>query len=100
MALKHLLRLITLAMLATGSPALADDANDIDLKLFGQNVIQGWDGCRFGLWQHNRNPEQDRYAYVLFAPIPDGEALLKPGSRSATTLSKSRNAISARPTPA
>ena len=75
MALKHLIRLVTLAMVAIGSPALADDANDIDLKLFGENVIQGWVGCRLGLWQHNRNPGEDRYAYVLFAPIPDGEAL-------------------------
>lgn len=55
--------------------AVADDANEIDLKLFGENVIEGWDGCRFGLWQHNRNPDDDRYAYVFFAPIPDGEAL-------------------------
>lgn len=55
--------------------AAADDANEIDLKLFGENVIQGWDGCSFGLWQHNRTPAEDRYAYVFFAPIPDGEAL-------------------------
>ncbi|WP_339758872.1 DUF1176 domain-containing protein [uncultured Hoeflea sp.] len=75
MALRQLLRFITLAMVALGSPALADDANDIDLKLFGENVIQGWEGCRLGLWQHNRNPGEDRYAYVFFAPIPDGEAL-------------------------
>lgn len=75
MALKHLIGFFTLAMVALGSPALADDTNDIDLKLFGENVIQGWDGCRLGLWQRNRNPDEDRYAYVLFAPIPDGEAL-------------------------
>lgn len=74
MVLKHLGRLFAVAMVAFGSPALADD-NDIDLKLFGENVIQGWDGCRLGLWQHNRDPGEDRYAYVLFAPIPDGEAL-------------------------
>lgn len=74
MVLKHLGRLFAVAMVAFGSPALADD-NDIDLKLFGENVIQGWDGCRLGLWQHNRDPGKDRYAYVLFAPIPDGEAL-------------------------
>jgi hypothetical protein len=55
--------------------ARADDANEIDLKLFGENVIQGWDGCRFALWQANRNPDEDRFAYVFFAPIPDGEAL-------------------------
>ena len=55
--------------------ARADDSNDIDLKLFGENVIEGWQGCRFGLWQANRDPDQDRFAYVFFAPIPDGEAL-------------------------
>ncbi|MCY0095390.1 DUF1176 domain-containing protein [Hoeflea ulvae] len=56
-------------------PARANEANEINLRLFGENVIEGWDGCRFGLWQHNRDPDEDRYAYVLFAPIPDGEAL-------------------------
>ncbi|EDQ33465.2 hypothetical protein HPDFL43_09522 [Hoeflea phototrophica DFL-43] len=55
--------------------ARADDANEIDLKLFGENVIQGWEGCRLGFWQANRNPDEDSYAYVFFAPIPDGEAL-------------------------
>ena len=74
MVLQHLGRLFAVAMMALGSPALADD-NDIDLKLFGENVIQGWEGCSLGLWQHNRDPGKDRYAYVLFAPIPDGEAL-------------------------
>lgn len=53
----------------------ADEANEINLRLFGENVIEGWDGCRFGLWQHNRNPDEDSFAYVFYAPIPDGEAL-------------------------
>lgn len=52
-----------------------DGDNEIDLKLFGEDVIQGWDRCRFSLWQKNRDPENDKYAYVFFAPIPDGEAL-------------------------
>ncbi|WP_394689137.1 hypothetical protein [Hoeflea sp.] len=64
-------------MIATLSTieARADDANEIDLKLFGENVTEGWERCRFALWQANRNPNEDRYAYVFFAPIPDGEAL-------------------------
>ncbi|WP_422370388.1 hypothetical protein [Hoeflea sp.] len=53
----------------------AQENNDIDLKLFGENVIQGWEGCRLAFWQHNRDPGEDRYAYVFFAPIPDGETL-------------------------
>lgn len=63
-------------LLGLSSPqATAQEDNDIDLKLFGENVIQGWDGCRLAFWQHNREPGEDRYAYVFFAPIPDGEAL-------------------------
>lgn len=53
----------------------AEDVHDIDLRLFGANVIQGWEGCRTGLWQANRDPAEDRFAYVLYAPIPDGEEL-------------------------
>jgi len=75
MSLKTLCGLLALVTALLPFHAAADDANEIDLKLFGENVIQGWDGCRFGLWQKNRNPTEDRYAYVFFAPIPDGEAL-------------------------
>ncbi|OCW58735.1 hypothetical protein AWJ14_00460 [Hoeflea olei] len=53
----------------------AADANDIDLKLFGDDVTDGWEGCRLAFWQQDRDPTEDRYAYVFFAPIPDGEAL-------------------------
>jgi hypothetical protein len=76
MHLRSLISLLAfiLALLPLNAAA-AEDANEIDLKLFGENVIQGWDGCRFGLWQNNRNPAEDNYAYVFFAPIPDGEAL-------------------------
>ncbi|MCY0153701.1 DUF1176 domain-containing protein [Hoeflea alexandrii] len=75
MHLKSLFGLLAFAVALLPVPTAADDANEIDLKLFGENVIQGWDGCRFALWQNNRDPSEDRYAYVFFAPIPDGEAL-------------------------
>ena len=75
MHLKSLFGLLAFALALLPLRAAADDANEIDLKLFGENVVQGWDGCRFALWQKNRDPAQDRYAYVFFAPIPDGEAL-------------------------
>jgi len=64
-----------MAFLPFHAAADDDSDNEIDLKLFGENVIEGWDGCRFALWQKNRDPAEDRYAYVFFAPIPDGEAL-------------------------
>lgn len=79
LGLPRLFIILTLATCLAASlfapAASADDSNDIDLKLFGEDVLEGWDGCRFALWQANRNPDEDRYAYVLFAPIPDGEAL-------------------------
>ena len=75
MLTRHLFCLLAMLLVLTPLQAAADDANDIDLRLFGDNVIDGWPGCRFALWQHDRNPEDDRFAYVFFAPIPDGEAL-------------------------
>lgn len=68
---------LVVGILTSLSPheARADEADEIDLKLFGENVTEGWERCRFALWQANRNPDEDRYAYVFFAPIPDGEAL-------------------------
>jgi hypothetical protein len=75
MHLRPLFGLLALALALLPLQATADDANEIDLKLFGENVVQGWDGCRLALWQNNRDPAEDRYAYVFFAPIPDGEAL-------------------------
>jgi hypothetical protein len=75
MHLRPLFGLLAFALALLPLQATADDANEIDLKLFGENVVQGWDGCRLALWQNNRDPAEDRYAYVFFAPIPDGEAL-------------------------
>ena len=55
--------------------ANAGDAHDIPLKLFGENVVGEYDGCRFALWQKNRDPDRDEFAYVFYAPIPDAVAL-------------------------
>jgi len=75
MRLGPLIGMMALLIALLPLTARASDSNDIDLKLFGDNVTEGWQGCRFGLWQANRDPDQDRFAYVFFAPIPDGEAL-------------------------
>lgn len=56
--------------LANGQPAAAaDDEVKIDLRLFGKDKLDGFDGCFFALWQHNRDPQTDAYAYVLYQPF-------------------------------
>jgi hypothetical protein len=73
--MKFLMTLAALsAGLVLGNPAQAQD-NKIALKLFGQNVLEGYNACQFALWQHNRDPRKNKYSYVFFAPFNDGEEL-------------------------
>ncbi|NVK35653.1 MAG: DUF1176 domain-containing protein [Rhodobacteraceae bacterium] len=71
-------RIVALLTLAAMSPAqaLASDATKIPLKLFGETEIDGGLAtCRLALWQHNRDPQSDSYAYVLHASLgSDGSA--------------------------
>ncbi|WP_157747427.1 hypothetical protein [Cohaesibacter sp. ES.047] len=53
----------------------ASEDQTIDLRLFGKNVTEAYDGCRLAFWQANRDPETDTYAYVFYAPFNDGEEL-------------------------
>jgi len=55
--------------------AQAEEDHSIDLRLFGTNVTEGYDGCRLAFWQANKDPDKDKYAYVFFAPFNDGEEL-------------------------
>lgn len=60
--------LVWAAVLA--APALAQNAPapaapKIDLKLFENAEVDRSKGCSFALWQANRNPERDRYAYIF-----------------------------------
>ena len=64
--------MLSAAMCSTMGAAQAEEETRIPLKIFGQNVIEGYDGCSFSLWQHNRDPNEDAYAYVFYAPIHDG----------------------------
>nr|WP_321446099.1 hypothetical protein [uncultured Cohaesibacter sp.] len=64
-----------LMMSALGAPALAEEGYAIDLRLFGTNVTQSYDGCRLAFWQANKDPDTDKYAYVFYAPFNDGEEL-------------------------
>ena len=67
--------LFAIGLAALTTPSQAAESDKINLRLFGDNVIEGWDGCRLAFWQNNRVPGEDEFAYVFFAPIPDGEAL-------------------------
>lgn len=61
------------------TPAHAkDDGSDIDLKLFGtKDLPPNPTGCHFALWQANRNPASDKYAYLFFLPFSEDGAPLK-----------------------
>lgn len=61
--------------LSCGSVQAAENDPIIDLRLFGENVIEGHNGCHLAFWQANKAPETDKYAYVFYAPFNDGEEL-------------------------
>lgn len=57
-----------MALLLGGNPAVraAEDDTKIALKLFGkQDIERDLGTCRFSLWQDDRDPETDRYAYLF-----------------------------------
>lgn len=57
---------VTAAMVMSAAwPASAADDDKIDLKLFGKQEVGPPQGCSVLLWQANRDPEKDRYAYVF-----------------------------------
>jgi hypothetical protein len=73
--------------LGVAQTAFAEDEDvEVALKLFGkQDIEQGIAKCRFSIWQHNRNPETDRYAFLLHSNIGEdglpGPARLKIGKK-------------------
>lgn len=51
----------------------SDEDTRIALKLFGTRDLEnGLSACRFSLWQDDRDPETDRYAYLFHAGSGDG----------------------------
>lgn len=66
------------AGLAFALPSVAQEggaSREIDLYLFGKNVVEDYNGCHIAFWQANKNPKKDKYAYVFYAPFNDGEEL-------------------------
>jgi len=55
------------ACLAAGGAAQAEDAKDrdIDLRLFAKAEVDLTRGCSVALWQANRDPDRDKFAYVF-----------------------------------
>lgn len=67
-----------LSGLVLSASAMAQESaksREINLYLFGKNVIEEYDGCHIAFWQANKNPKKDKYSYVFYAPFNDGEEL-------------------------
>lgn len=62
--------IILIWQMSTGT-ALADKHNKIDLRLMSKKSVIGSDGCGLGLWQRNRDPGKDKYAYVFYLNFHD-----------------------------
>lgn len=59
-----LFALFTSASAVLSSAQAASDPT-IDVKLFSKSEVDRSRGCTVALWQHNRDPDRDRYAYVF-----------------------------------
>ena len=66
---------LLIALCLAGATAQASDDHSINLRLFGKNVIEDYNGCHIAFWQANKVPGKDRFSYVFFAPFNDGEEL-------------------------
>jgi hypothetical protein len=69
------IRNLALALLLLAPPALAQQPAaqpDIDLKLFDKSEVDRSKGCSVALWQADRDPEKDRFAY-LFTEVLTGQ---------------------------
>jgi hypothetical protein len=50
---------------APAQPPAAPASTPIDLKLFEKSEVDRSKGCSLGLWQANRDPDKDNFAYVF-----------------------------------
>ncbi len=57
------------AFAQTAPAPAAPSAPKVDLKLFERAEVDRSKGCSFALWQSNRDPEKDRYAYIFVENI-------------------------------
>ncbi len=74
LALEMFLALGLMLSAGFGTAHAAND-NKIKLKLMTKKSVIGSDGCGFGLWQRNRDPNRDKYAYVFYLNIHDANLM-------------------------
>lgn len=73
--------IVAVSMGVIGAKAMPSNAQaedlDIDLKLFrAADLPDNPTGCHFALWQKDRDPKTDKYAYLFFQPFSEnGEPL-------------------------
>jgi hypothetical protein len=60
-------RILLFAILTLGwiSTALSQTAPDVDLNLYEKSEVDRSKGCSIVLWQDDRDPETDKYAYIF-----------------------------------
>ncbi len=74
---------LAVGVAALATPSIAEPAPppaDIDLKLFEKSEVDRSKGCSVVLWQDDRDPEKDKYAYV-FAEALSGTNLARQPAR-------------------
>ena len=65
-----------LVVAAAFSPVVdAAEKDRINLRLFGKSALDGFKGCSFALWQRNKDPEKDRFAYVFYVRLHDANLM-------------------------
>lgn len=58
--------------------AVKPDETKIDLKLFDKAEVDRSKGCSIALWQANRDPEKDRYAFIFMEALSGQNHLRQP----------------------
>ena len=51
---------------------------EIDLKLFDSADVDRSKGCTVALWQADRSPQRDRFAYIFVEPLANRNAARQP----------------------
>ncbi|MCZ8180476.1 MAG: DUF1176 domain-containing protein [Rhizobium sp.] len=60
---------LAFSLLATAASSVVAEEPSIDLKLFGKHEIEGGlSTCHLAFWQSNKDPDTDKYAYLIYMP--------------------------------
>ena len=64
-----------IALMLSCMAAFAADENKLDVRLLPKTAVKTSDGCAFALWQRNRDPHKDKYAYAFYVGFHDAHPL-------------------------